>query len=192
MKKICFASCIAIFVCSSQVFGSEAGMPQLNPEFWGAQVFWLILIFSSLYFIIGKIYLPKITLTIENRKSKLVNDLNEAQKLKESAEKKLKEYEQIIENSKKDAKKIIDDAKKKLDQDIENKKNQFSSEIEKEISTAEKEIENLKKSSINSINKIASDTSGEIIKKIVDTEINNSSVSAIVNDIIKKENEKYI
>ena len=192
MKKICFAFCIAIFVYSNQAFGSEGGMPQLDPKFWGAQVFWLILIFSSLYFIIGKIFLPKITLTIENRKSKLVNDLNEAQKLKENAEKKLKEYEKIIENSKKDAKKIIDDAKKKLDQDIENKKNQFTTEIEKEINATEKEIENLKKSSINNINKIASDTSGEIIKKIVDTEINNSSVSAIVNDIVKKKGEKYI
>jgi len=192
MKKICFAFCIAIFVYSNQAFGSEGGMPQLDPKFWGAQVFWLILIFSSLYFIIGKIFLPKITLTIENRKSKLVNDLNEAQKLKENAEKKLKEYEKIIESSKKDAKKIIDDAKKKLDQDIENKKNQFTAEIEKEIGATEKEIENLKKSSINNINKIASDTSGEIIKKIVDTEINNSSVSAIVNDIMKKKGEKYI
>jgi len=192
MKKICFAFCIAIFVCSNQAFGSEVGMPQLDPKFWGAQIFWLILIFSSLYFIIGKIFLPKITLTIENRKSKLVNDLNEAQKLKENAEKKLKEYEKIIESSKKDAKKIIDDAKKKLDQDIENKKNQFTTEIEKEINATEKEIENLKKSSINNINKIASDTSGEIIKKIVDTEINNSSVSAIVNDIMKRKGEKYI
>ena len=66
-------------------------MPQLNPEFWIAQIFWLITIFSSLYLIIWKIFLPKITYSIENRKSKIVNDLNEAQKLKENAEKKLEE-----------------------------------------------------------------------------------------------------
>ena len=30
----------------NQALGSEAGMPQLNPEFWAAQIFWLILIFS--------------------------------------------------------------------------------------------------------------------------------------------------
>ena len=105
MKNFCFALSIALIACVNQAFGSESGMPQLNPEFWVAQVFWLVLIFSSLYLIIWKIFLPRITYSIENRKSKIVSDLDEAQKLKDSAEKKLKEYNEIIENSKKDAKK---------------------------------------------------------------------------------------
>ena len=87
----------------------------------------------------------------ENRKSKLVNDLNEAEKLKENAEKKLLEYNIIIENSKKEAKKIIDDGKKKLDKDIQLKKKKFDEEIEKELMSVEKEIKNLKNSSISSI-----------------------------------------
>ena len=94
-------------IYANQALGTEAGMPQLNPEFWSAQIFWLILIFSSLYLIIWKIFLQKITYSIENRKSKIVNDLDEAQKLKENAEKKLEEYDKIIEKSKRDAKKII-------------------------------------------------------------------------------------
>jgi len=114
MKNFRFALCIALSIYVNQAFGSETGMPQLNPEFWTAQIFWLILIFSSLYLIIWKIFLPKITYSIENRKSRIVNDLDEAQKLKENAEKKLKEYNEIIENSKKEAKKIIEDNKKKL------------------------------------------------------------------------------
>jgi hypothetical protein len=89
MKNICFALFVIVFVPTSKAVGSEAGMPQLNPEFWTAQIFWLILIFSILYLTIWKIFLPKITYSIENRKSKIVNDLNEAQKLKENAEEKL-------------------------------------------------------------------------------------------------------
>ena len=46
-----------------------------------------------------KVFLPKITYSIENRKSKIVSDINEAQKLKDIAEKKLKEYEKIIEEA---------------------------------------------------------------------------------------------
>jgi len=88
---------MALIFYVNQAFGSETGMPQLNPEYWTAQVFWLILIFSSLYLIIWKIFLPKITYSIENRKSRIVNDLDEAQKLKENAEKKLSEYYEIIE-----------------------------------------------------------------------------------------------
>ena len=167
-------------------------MPQLNPEFWGAQVFWLILIFSILYLIIWKIFLPKITYIIENRKSRVVNDLDEAQKLKEDAEKKLNEYNKIIEEAKKEAKKIIDDSKKKLNRDIENKKQKFNDEIEKELLAAEKEIKDLKKSSISNISNIAAETSAEVMKQIIGVEVNKSNVNAIVNDITKREVKKHI
>ena len=192
MKKLCIALCFASVFYVNKSFGSEAGMPQLNPEFWSAQIFWLILIFSTLYLIIWKIFLPKITYSIENRKSRIVNNLDEAQKLKESAETKLKEYNKIIENSKNEAKKLIEDERKKLDKDIEVKKKNFNSEIEKELAAVEKEIKDLKKTSLSSISKIASETSAELIKNIINTEVNKSNVAAVVEDIVKKNKEKYI
>ena len=191
MKKLCIALCFASVFYVNKSFGSEAGMPQLNPEFWSAQIFWLILIFSTLYLIIWKIFLPKITYSIENRKLRVVNDLDEAQKLKENAEKKLKEYNEIIENSKKEAKKIIEDNKKKLDRNIADKKQKFDSEIEKELAEVEKEIKDLKKSSLSNINKIAVETSADIITQIMDINVNKSNVSAIVNDIAKRKMEKH-
>jgi len=192
MKNFCFALCAAWIVYANQALGSETGMPQLNPEFWAAQIFWLVLIFSFLYLIIWKIFLPKITYSIESRKSRIVNDLDEAQKLKENAEKKLDEYNKIIEESKKKAKKIIEESKKKLDQDIENKKQKFNDEIEKELMAAEKEIKDLKKSSVSNINNIAAGTAAEIIKQIINIEVNKSSVSAIVDDVVKRKVVKYI
>ena len=192
MKNLCFALGIASFFLVSSSYGSEAGMPQLNPEFWTSQIFWLILVFSILYLVIWKVFLPKITYSIENRKSRVVSDLDETQKLKENAEKKLKEYNQIIENSKKEAKKIIDDGVKKLDQDIVNKKQKFDIEIEKEVANVEKEISELKKSSISNINRIAVETSSEIIQQIIGTDVNKSNVSAIVDDVLKKNLGKYI
>ena len=192
MNKFCAALSIAYAFNLNWAFGAEGGMPQLNPEFWASQVFWLILIFSSLYVIIWKLFLPKITNSIENRKLKIVNDLNETQKLKDNAEKKLQEYNKIIENSKTEAKKIVDDNRRKLEKDIESKKNKFNTEIEKELSVVEKEIKDLKRSSIASINKIAEDISSEIIKQVVGTEINKSKLSAVVQDISKKKIENYL
>ena len=192
MKKNCIALCITFIFYSIDAVGSEAGMPQLNTKFWTAQIFWLILIFSSLYLIIWKIFLPKITYSIENRKSKIVNDLNETQKLKEAAEKKLSDYNKIIENSKKEAKKIIDDGRKKLDHDIEIKKKDFNHQIEKEIISAEKEINDLKKSSFLNISKISTEIASELVKKIINTEVNKSNVSAVVDDVAKKNTESNL
>ena len=174
MKKLCIVSCIASFFYLNEALESSAGMPQLNPEFWPSQVFWLILTFSILYLIIWKIFLPKITYTIENRKSKIVQDLDEAQKLKESAEKKLKEYNKTIF------------------QHLLKKKKTFNDQIEKEIVKIEKEIKDLKKTSLSNISKIASETSVELIKKIINTEVNQSNVSAVVNEVAKRNMEKNL
>ena len=192
MRNVCFVTCVVFVLNANQAFGAEGGMPQLNPEFWASQIFWLILIFSGLYIVIWKIFLPKVTDSIENRKSRIINDLNETQKLKENAEKKLREYNKIIEDTKKEAKKIIEDNKKKLENDIKNKKQKFNEEIEKELMSAEKEIKSLKKLSISSINKIAAEVSSEVIKQLVGTSVNMSNVSAIVEDISKKEIEKNL
>ena len=192
MRVFYFALGSAVVFNVNRSFGSETGMPQLNPEFWISQAFWLTLIFASLYLIVWKIFLPRITYSIENRKSRIVNDLDDAEKLKESAEKKLEGYNLIIEQSKKEAKKIIEDSKRRLNQDLDNKKKKFNDEIEKELEVAAEEIEKLKKSSILNISNIATETSAEIIKKIINTEVNKSSVSAIVNEIVKRKMEKYI
>tara|TARA_Y100001960_G_C14645025_1_gene812882 strand:+ start:187 stop:771 length:585 start_codon:yes stop_codon:yes gene_type:complete len=188
MKNLCYALCIALIINlnADQILASESGMPQLNPEFWSAQIFWLLLIFSSLYLILWKIFLPKITDSIENRKLKVVNDLNETQKLKEDAERKLKEYNKIIEDSKIEAKKILESSKKKIEEDIKNKRITFDKEIGKEILSAENEIKILKKTSIKNINKIAIEISSDVIKEMAGTEVNGSNVAAIVEDISKK------
>ena len=192
MKNIFYAFCVGIVLYVNKAYGSEAGMPQLDPEFWISQIFWLTIIFSSLYLMIWKIFLPKITYSIENRKSRIVNNLDEAQKLKEGAEEKLKKYNEIIEDSQKEAKKIIEESKRKLDIDIENKKKKFNIEIEKEIIAAEKEIKSLRKSSISDINNIAAEISSHAIKELINSDINKSNVSAIVNDITKRKLENNI
>ena len=60
-----------------------------------------------------------------------------------------------------------------------------------EIKKVEKEINELKKTAPQRINKIAIETSSEILKSLLGTEINNSSISAIVDDLSKKNGNKY-
>ena len=49
----------------------------------------------------------------------------------------------------------------------------------------------VKKSAPEKINKIAIEMSSELVKKLIGAEINNSSISAIVDDLSKKNGDKY-
>ena len=84
------------------------------------------------------------------------------------------------------------DNKKQLDIALEQKKQKFTEEIEKELMNVEQEIKELKKTSLLSINKIATEITNDLLKKIMGTNSNMSSVSAIVEDISKREVEKNL
>ena len=186
MKRVFFIVFIQSAIFSSESLGAEEGMPQLNPEFWFSQTFWLILVFVILYLIIWKKILPKITDNLENRKKTISNDLEEAQNLKKLAEERYKEYKKLIDDAKNEAGKIISESKLKLDQDLNNKKMEIQKEIDREINEVEKEIKNFKKKSLESVSKISKEISSEVIKKILNTEINESNLSAIVEEVSQK------
>ena len=186
MKRVFFIAFVQSAIFSSKSLGAEEGMPQLNPEFWFSQTFWLVLVFVILYLIIWKRILPKITDNLENRKKTISSDLEEAQNLKKLAEERYKEYKKLINDAKNEAGKIISESKLRLDQDLNNKKMEIQKEIDREINEAEKEINNFKKKSLKSVSKISKEISSEVIKKILNTEINESNLSAIVEEVSQK------
>ena len=192
IKKILFQSIFFNFFFLKEVFAAESvGMPQLDPEFWVSQIFWLIITFGFLYLVLSKLILPKISSNLELRKSQIQENIEAAEKQRENSESKLKEYEEIIFKSKIDAKNIIKIAREKAIKDISSKKEILDKQIDDEINDAEKEIETLRNVAVEKINKIAIETSSDILKKLIGSEINNSSISAIVNDLTKKYKEKY-
>ena len=175
-----------------EVFAAESGgMPQLNPEFWVSQIFWLSLSFGILYLVLSKLILPKISANLELRKSQIQENIEAAEKQRKISETKLKEYDEIILKSKLEAKNIFKDAREKVLKDINFKKETLDKQINEEIKKAEKEIDLLKRNAPEKINKIAIETSSELLKKLLGAEVNNSSISAIVNDFSKRNGDKY-
>ena len=183
---------IALAITEKTLLAAEAGMPQLNPEYWVSQGFWLIIIFSTLYISVSKFFLPKIKKNLEDREIKIKDDLETAKISKENAEKKMLEYENNIENSKKEVLKILIDAKKKLNNEINKKKQVVENEIENEIKKTQEEIIEFQKNSIISMNKIAEDITANIIKDITGENLNENSIKAAVDETSKNYRSKSI
>ena len=188
-----FLLCIGILTTSENyLLAAEAGMPQLDPTYWASQAFWLILIFTALYVTLSNLFIPKIKDNIDSRENKIKDDLGEAQKLKNLAEQKLKEYERSIENAKKEVQKIIFESKNELNSEIQRKKKEFDKNIENEIKAVEKEIEDLKKESLKSISTISEEMASKVIEQISGEPMNQSSVKAAILETTKKDLGKYL
>tara|TARA_B100001057_G_scaffold300759_1_gene300949 strand:- start:1070 stop:1660 length:591 start_codon:yes stop_codon:yes gene_type:complete len=192
IKKIIFQLLIFYFLYIEKVFAAESGgMPQLNPEFWVSQIFWLTITFGILYVVLSKLILPKISANLEFRKSQISDNIEAADKQREESEIKLKEYQDIVTKSKIEAKNIFNQLREKALKDINAKKNILDKQIDEEIEKVEIEINQLRKDAPAKINKIAVETASELTQKLIGTEINNSSISAIVNDLSKRNGDKY-
>ena len=170
--------------------GESGGMPQLNPEFWVSQIVWLVLTFGVLYLVLSKLILPKISENLESRKSQILENIETAESQREESEKKLKEFEKIILESKLEAKNYFNEARQKILDDINSKRLALEKDIDEEISAAEQEVNNLKIGSHEKIRNIAVETSSELIKQLIGEEANNSSISAIVEEQSRKSREK--
>ena len=190
--KILFITFLAFIAIKADLMAAEAGMPQLNPKYWASQVFWLILVFSSLYLIMSKIFIPKIRDNLNDREDKIKNDLDDAKNLKEQSENKISEYNKIIEEAKKEVQKIFFEEKNKLNTDIKLKKSKFDNEIEKEIQDCQKEVSELKRNSIENIIKVSEEITSKIIEDISGDKLNESSIKAAIVETSKNKITKYL
>ena len=192
MKKF-FALLTSLLFAEKNLYSAEAGMPQLDPEYWSSQVFWLIIIFLTIYVLISKIFIPKIKGSIDMREDKIRKDLEEAKNFKEQAELKLKEYDNLMETAKLDVKKIVSKSRQKLNEDMLKKRKEAQKKIDAEILDAETEIQKFKKESFNKVNSISQDIASNLVKDIFGEELNKSSIEATVLQTIKEyEKEKLI
>ena len=187
MKKIILLNIFYFSLYTVAVNSAEkGGMPQLNPEFWVSQIFWLTITFGTLFLVLSKFILPRISKNLEQRRLQILENIETAEKQREQSEKNLKEFDEIILKSKNKAKEVMLAAREKVVSEITKKKMKLDEDLNSEIQNVEKEIVELKLYSPKKINSIASNITNEVIKRLIGTDVNESSVSALVEEELKK------
>ena len=143
MKKI-IIHLYALFSFNQIAISAETGgMPQLNPEFWFSQIFWLTISFGILFIVLSKFILPKIRNNLESRKSQIMDNIEIADDQKIKGEKNLKEYDKIIFDAKDSAKKTFNIAKEKIQLELSKEREKIENELNSKIKDAENEIDDL-------------------------------------------------
>ena len=191
MKKYIIFFILSLFL-GQEVMAKE-GMPQLNPEFWLSQIFWLIIFFGFLYFLIHKFFSPKLFSLIDQRADFLKSLINETENNKNQIQKLDNEYNKIINEAKKNSKESSAKLNDEFNEKISIKKKEFENYLSAETAKVENNINHFKQQALDNISDIASEFSKELIEKITGTKPNDSNLKAIISEISKKQKEsKYV
>ena len=145
----------------------QGGMPQLNPESFSSQIFWLIVFFLTLFLAIHFFFIPKLKKVRSERDETIEEYLSETKELNKQVEDIIKNIEEDLNKAKnifdneiktisEENKKIFEKKIIEIDRDFENKKNLLNENLIK----SEKKI-------IEKIPKICMDLSDQLYEKIL-------------------------
>ena len=104
-------------------------MPQLNPEFYLSQIFWLTVTFIFLLLFLWKVSLPRIKNALERRSAKINENLQNAKKMQMDSEKIQKKIDDQLAKVNAEAQILI---KESVDS--------FKNEADKKIKSIDKEL----------------------------------------------------
>lgn len=162
---------------------SSGGLPQLDPSHFPSQIFWLIVIFSALYFIFSKKTLPDISSTLENRKNLIKSDLELAEKFTAEAEETQRAYEAELQKAREEAAKIILSTDSEVKQNTNTQLEAFQRRSEIEIKRSEERIENAKLQALNSMGDVAAEVASQAVTKIIGTNTDIKKAQEIVSSL---------
>lgn len=143
--------------------GSAIGMPQLCFDWWGNQIFWLVLTLIAIYLILSRIALPRIAAVLAERAGTITNDLAAAEDLKAKATEAEAAYNQALTDARAQAQQIVAEAKAEIKADLDAAIAKADAEIAEKSAQSEAAIAEIRASALENVELVAKDTAKEIV-----------------------------
>ena len=161
-------------------------MPQLNPEFYVSQLFWLVISFTFLFIFLWRISLPRISSVLENRANKINEDIKMAKKHQTEAEEIQKDIDNQLRNAKIETSDLIKSANQNLQKHATKELEKLDQLLNSKIDEASSIIEKNKTDSLDLINKQINDITKLTLSKISNMSVSDEDIKDVVRNIQEK------
>lgn len=145
---------------------SEGAFPPFDPTYFATQIFWLFLTFGILYFLLSKIFLPRIGQTIEERSSRIADDLDAASRMQKEAEEAEKSYERALADAKAKAHNVAETTRQSVDAEIKVEMDAADAEAAKAAEAAETRIRGVRAKAMANIEAVAADAAQATVEAL--------------------------
>ena len=158
-------------------------MPQLNPEFFISQLFWLVVTFSFLLIFLWRISLPRIGSVLDKRERKISEDLATAKKLQEEAENIQEQIDSQLIQARSQATDILKQTSNSLQNKAEVELENLDKELDLKINESAKTIQKNKKESLENIENQINDITKLTLSKIIKLNISDEEIKKAVKSV---------
>ena len=156
-------------------------MPQLNPEFFVSQLFWLVVTFSFLFIFLWRISLPRIGNVLEKRERKISEDLTAAKELQIEAEKIQETIESQLKQARADSSDMIKSSSLSFQEKVQAELNKLDNELDAKIEQSAQAIENNKNDSVSQIQTQINEITKLTLSKVASFDVSDDEIKQAVN-----------
>ena len=161
-------------------------MPQLNPEFFASQLFWLAITFIFLFIFLWRVSLPRINSVQTKRENKIKEDIKKAKQLQAEAEDIQEQINKQLDQAKSDSAELIKSAFIKLQDESSKKLEELDKNLSTKIDATYETIEKNKSESMSQIYEQINDITKLMISKISNIKVNDEEIQMAVKKIRQK------
>jgi F-type H+-transporting ATPase subunit b len=152
-------------------------MPQLDVSSFLPQFFWLVLSFGTLYFILSRYCIPKLSSILHERERSISKALATAEKNKSEAAKLKEDYEEIVRMAMQTRESMLSETTREINKMVDHKLAEHELELKIiENNTLEK-IQEFQKKSAAQIKEIAKEATAEILENLIDVKLDPQIIS---------------
>jgi F-type H+-transporting ATPase subunit b len=165
--------------------GADAAFPPFDTSTFVPTLFWLFVIFVTLYWLMSRIALPRVSDTIENRNAIITRDVDQANELQKKAEEAGASYEAALSKAKTNALSIGQKAKDESAHQAASSRKQVEADTAVKIAAAEAKIMATKEKAMSNVSIIATDAASTIVQHLIGVIPNADSVTKAISLSLK-------
>ena len=163
-------------------------MPQLNPEFFISQLFWLAISFAFLFIFLWRISLPKISSVLEKRANKINEDIKIAKQYQAKTEEIQTNINNLLKKARLETTDLIKSANQNLQTHTAKELEKLDNSLNAKLDESSSIIEKNKADSLNQINDQIFDITKLTLSKISSIGVSDNDIK----DIVTSEQQKLI
>lgn len=145
-----------------------SGLPQFDPSSWPSQLFWLAFFFGALYWLMAGYFLPRIGGTIEERRDRIADDLDQAAEFRQRAEDAEKTYNQGLADATAKAQAIAAETREALSEETAELAAEAGEKSAASLAEAEARIAAMKTDASKKVREAAIETTRAVIAALID------------------------
>jgi F-type H+-transporting ATPase subunit b len=163
--------------------GEHASFPPFETGTFPSQLLWLAITFGALYYFMSKKALPAIGKIIEDRKTRIAKDLDDAAAMQQKADEAAAAHARMLADARLKAQGVAQEARDKLAADSDAKRKVLEDQLAARLQAAEDQIATTRAQAMTNVSAIARDAAGAIFERLLGRPADAGAIDAAVASV---------